>query len=218
MLGSCQPHTILNLLIRFSVAVITSVSLLFASLVGLTISNLHARQVEIHKTLILEVHYLRILQHYLPRLPAAMNTLVQQCLSQHTALLLSRPYANRTPGDPHTYIASSLLPLIQLPRRNNNSNEPIASLTDSILQQRSQRWLALYATPFPSVHYATLAVLATAIVLSFLVATTLTNHDNSRPPLRLLLALMWTSLAALGGVIHDLARPFAEVYQVALAL
>lgn len=199
--------------------VITSVSVLFASLVGLTISNLHARQAEIHKTLILEVQYLRELQQLVLQEnsnpqedPTTTAAFLRNCLMAHAQLLLSRPYARSSDSiaaDPHAYIASSLAPLL-LHQQN------VADRVRAILHQRSLRWLALHAAPFPLVHYGTLGVLVMAIVVSFLVATTMAEQPIAFGlPVRLLWAVLWTSFAALGSVCYDLAQPFGGCYHIA---
>lgn len=242
-LALCLPYVhLLSYTIAFY-AVITSVSVLFASLVGLTISNLHSRQAEIHRTLILEVHYIRELQNLLlhyystdANKESSTNTIIHQCLARHIDLLLSRAYdqgrgrhknmTNDTAlpatlpvtadiSDPHRYIESSLTPvLLEFLKRPHPP--ALTKAVRAILHQRRQRWLALYATPFPSAHYGTLVVLAAAIVASFLVATTANGTVAFGMPVRLLWAILWTSLMALGSVVYDLAQPFAGLYHVAL--
>jgi Protein of unknown function (DUF4239) len=99
--------------------VITSVSLLFASLIGLTISHHHARQVDIHKTLILEVHKLRGLLSLLNSAAAAAAfpperlLVAQDLVQQHTNTLFSAKFSSSTEREhAHSYIESCLPALL----------------------------------------------------------------------------------------------------------
>lgn len=209
--------------------VITSISVLFASLVGLTVSNLHSRQVDIHKSLIMEVHYLRELQqlvhHSLQHHPDQPR--IEACVEEHIQLLLSRRYAtvknsssssrrtddnNTDTADDccaHTYIESSLPALLFYPE--------LASLARNIMHQRAERWMALQTAPFPMAHYATLTVLALSIVISFLVATAQAEFIFlTGLPVRLLWSVLMTSFTALGVVCLDLAQPFDGFYHIEL--
>lgn len=101
--------------------VITSISVLFASLVSLTISNLHSRQVDTHKALVVEVHHLRQLLTLLES-PAAVasfgETSLQRALllaRQHREVLFSPRYTTSAErkNNAHAYIESCLPALFQ---------------------------------------------------------------------------------------------------------
>jgi hypothetical protein len=245
--------------------VITSVSLLFASLVGLTISTLHSRQMAISKSLVLEVHNLRELQSLLES--AAVRLSFHEAdrrdalalLRVHTECLLSRYYLSpEKRRDPHAYIESTLPALLnwcneqQLGgRKQRGKRQPVPEgspdtpsahelriamtgskatetantrgclisqiyeLTHRLMDERSNRWIALETVQFPTVHYLTLAVLALSIAVSYLVATA---QDEvlflEGLPIRLLWAVLVTSFTALGMVCFDLAKPFGGAYHV----
>jgi len=86
---------------------------------------------------------------------------------------------------------------------------------DQILKQRSYRWLALRALHFPPIHYITLALLATGIAISFLVATDEAEFIFLRGlPVRILWTVLCTSFCALATLCFDLSRPFGGAYRV----
>ena len=175
--------------------VITSISVLFASLVSTTIANLHERQVTIQQSLIREVHRQRLLKTLLNSsfakacLSSTQQGQASALVQQHSGVLFSDKYskaAERT--DAHLYIESSLLELLQwchslrtsqalITRTSHHSVSPISliseveSLSINIMEERANRWMALAAVHFPTAHYLTLTLLAVSIVISFLVAT-----------------------------------------------
>jgi hypothetical protein len=102
-------------------AVITSISVLFASLVSLTISNLHARQVETHKSLVVEVHHMRQLLTLLES-PTARAVFdperlgkAMQLVKQHKEVLFSSRYSTyyERKNNAHPYIESVLPKLMK---------------------------------------------------------------------------------------------------------
>jgi hypothetical protein len=219
-----------------SYAVITSVSVLFAALVSLTVSKLHSIQVDVHKSLVLEVHYLRELTRLL-NAKAVSTTLDQSRLSEARKIVADHVnvlYSSQRHDDeaarmveerknPHQYIESTLPNLIawtidydgrsmtgnhwdEFVRR---INADIRRLAQCLMEQRCHRWMALHTAPFPMVHYLTLTLLAVSIMISFLVATAQAEFIFlNGSPVRVLWSLLTTSFLALALVIFDLAQPF----------
>lgn len=215
--------------------VITSISVLFATLVSVTIDNLHSRQKAIQQSFILEVQSVRQLQQLLESTAATaclnqahrtralvtVNKHADELLMQVDGALMNATYTS----NPHTYIESHLLGLLDCCnemyalRRTSPVQEHIITqmhaLTTSMLQERKNRWLALRALHFPAVHYMTLALLAISIGVAFLVAT-----DEAEfiflwgLPIRILWTLLFTSFTALAVVCSDLAQPFGGAYRV----
>lgn len=219
-----------------SKTVITSISVLFATLVSLTVSKLHARQVEVHKSLVLEVHYLRELMMLLNS-KAVSNTLhrsrlleARRIVADHVNLLYSSRYATRIERQmTHEYIESTFPDLIawtiEYDGRSMTSNHwdefvrrvnaDIRRLAQNLMEQRGNRWMALHTAPFPMVHYCTLALLALSIMVSFLVATAQTESiflEGS--PVRVLWSVLTTSFIALALVCFDLGQPFGGAYHI----
>jgi len=213
--------------------VITSVSVLFATLVSMTVSNLHNRQVEIRRSLVSEVRATRQLQHMLSS-PAANSCLAADLriealsyVDRHGQNLLSESQSEDRHEDSCVYIASCLLSLLdwynQLCCTKEYSKSigmqsilsQVQTLTNRILEERSNRWLAMSAMHFPTVHYFTLFVLATSIGIAFLVATDEAEFIFLRGlPVRILWTVLISSFSALGVVCYDLANAFAGAYHV----
>jgi Protein of unknown function (DUF4239) len=221
--------------------VIASVSVLFAALVSLTISKLHSIQVEVHKSLVWEVHYLRELMILLNS-KAVSTTLdgsrlseARKIVADHVNILYSSRYdddeRNRIVEEQntHQYIESTLPALIawtiDYDGRSMTSNHwdefvrrinaDIRRLAQCLMEQRCHRWMALHTAPFPLVHYLTLALLAGSIMISFLVATAQAEFIFlNGSPVRILWSLLTTSFLALGLVCFDLAQPFGGAYHI----
>ena len=215
--------------------VITSISVLFASLVSITITNLHERQVTIHQSLVWEVHQQRLLQATLQAaadkacLSLVQLEQAQSLLQQHQAALLAEQNSTeRHPhNDPHTYLESSLMALYQLcnyVRARQRGTEPqlladMQSLVRSMMKERGERWMALSAAaPFPAAHYRTLELLAAGIAVSFLVATAQAEvlfAEAGLYSVRVLWTVLVTAFASLAVVCYDLSKPFGGAYHVA---
>jgi hypothetical protein len=213
--------------------VITSISVLFATLVSVTISNLHSRQVDIRKSFLLEVQNIRRLQQLLETTPAVRKRapLAKDYLRQHSDNLVRESRGDLTTGfggdgDPHLFIESTLpallswshLAISKLSTEARDSQYVLMQIQDmtySLLQERARRWLALEAMHFPAVHYLTLSLLALSIGISFLVATDQAGFIFLYGlPVKILWSVLAGSFAALGVLCFDLSRPFGGAYQV----
>jgi Protein of unknown function (DUF4239) len=218
--------------------VITSISVLFATLVSMTFSTLHGRQVDIQKSFVFEVQALRQLERLLD-IPATVTVIPAEQLieAKHlTSLHANKLQAESTSGAisaeelaeaPYVYIESTLQALLDW--RNNCicaikvCHRPTADaillqvqvLSRDMLQLRGNRWLSMTAMRFPTVHYLTLYLLAVSIGIAFLVATDEAEFIFLRGlPVRILWTVLTTSFTALGVVLFDLSHAFAGAYQV----
>lgn len=216
--------------------VITSISVLFATLVSLTVSNLHSRQVDIRKSFLLEVQTVRRLQQLLDSTDTIRkrSRAAQFYLQQHSENLVQESHGNLTCSstskstDAHTFIESSLPALLawtnrahsklSIKSRSGGTGRSLSQIEDmvySLLQQRSSRWLALEAMHFPAVHYLTLSTLAFSIGIAFLVATDQAGFIFLHGlPVKILWTVLAGSFAALGVLIYDLSLPFGGAYHV----
>jgi hypothetical protein len=177
--------------------VITSVSILFATLASMTISSLYERQLRIREAYTMEVHSLRQLRMWIPAyIPKANNNrgrlsqVGEELLVQYTKQLSLEIGQQRAQeptlslkvvdGGGDMYLMALLAwcqELFVLPASKSAgtvvSMEIVGRIHDrieSMLEQRHLRWLALNTT-FPLAHWATLTFLAFCIAISFLVAT-----------------------------------------------
>jgi len=137
-----------------------------------------------------------------------------------------------TLDDPHAYIESDLLILQDVinemyasgPKRGMRKPPPgatehllsqLQTLTHRLLDERSNRWLAIRALKFPTVHYVTLTLLAISIGVAFLVATDEAEFIFLHGlPVRILWTLLCTSFTTLAVLCYDLSRPFGGAYRV----
>ncbi len=219
--------------------VITSISVLFASLLSTTIANLHSRQVAIQRSLVWEIHHLRELQLLMD------SPLAQCCLSrqQHEeAKTLIQGYRERLLSqstnftDPHLYIESNLRSVSywcdsvlshyhQIVARRPTAPpvspealvDQIRRISTGLLEGRVNQWTALLSLNFPFVHYLTLSVLAISILVSFIVATAqgeVLFRSDGLQSVRILWSLLIMTFAALGVLCYDLSRPFGGSYKV----
>jgi len=99
--------------------VITSISVLFASLVGLTISNFHQRQIDVHRSMVAEVHNLRALQSLLgspaasASFPAEQLQRARALVQQHSDTLFSPKYSTAAERkNAHAYIEAGIPALV----------------------------------------------------------------------------------------------------------
>jgi hypothetical protein len=217
--------------------VITSISVLFATLVSMTVSNLYARQVDIQASLIQEVHAIRRIQQLLASDTAVvlLNDVERSRLAfqfqRHKDQLVAEHHSPHRRGapdpllDPYKYVESNLLHILD--SINDKLSERISfastdfflsqlqGLTQRVLHERSNRWLAMKALQFPAVHYVTLSLLALSIGVAFLVATDGAEFIFLHGlPVRILWTLLVTSFTALAVLCYDLSRPFGGAYRV----
>lgn len=221
--------------------VITSISVLFASLLSTTIANLHSRQLAIQRSLIWEIHHLREL-HLLMDSPLAKCCLSQKQLEEAKTLI--QGYRERLLSqstnfsDPHLYIESNLRSVSywcdsvlshyhQTMAKARRPSSPLVSpealvdqirrISTGLLEGRVDQWTALLSLNFPFVHYLTLSVLAISILVSFIVATAqgeVLFRNDGLQSIRILWSLLIMTFAALGVLCYDLSRPFGGSYKI----
>jgi hypothetical protein len=206
--------------------VITSISVLFATLVSLTISNLYSRQLDIRN---LSTRSSKAAFTNAGKTPAATAPAKEYPRHLDNLLRESRGDLTTFDGDdnPHIFIESTLpallswshLAISKLSTEASRDSQyvlmQIQDMTYSLLQERARRWLALEAMHFPAVHYLTLSLLALSIGISFLVATDQAGFIFLYGlPVKILWSVLAGSLAALGVLCYDLSRPFNGAYHV----
>jgi len=215
--------------------VITSLSVVFASLISMTISNLHGRQIAVNQSLIGEVHQLRLLEalflsSVVDHVTEKDHTLAITLLEKYRAHLFADGFSTRSEqSSSHLYVESTLPAFLEWtfnvqcsakPKRGQSFDsvlDEVRTIVVGILTERRNRWKSLLAVHFPPVHYAVLALLALCISISFLVATAQAGvlfSTEGQSSCRLLWVVLQTTLSALGVLCWDLSRPFRGAYVI----
>jgi hypothetical protein len=217
--------------------VITSISVLFATLISMTFSTLHSRQVDVQKSFVLEIESLRQVEAILglaifeESLSESSRREVLTYLQQHNELLSSESSVGGVDFSiykyPSEYIESSLQLVINwsihlqaVSHHEYKEHLPfvlsqVRTNVQKMLDQRAYRWLSMTAMRFPAVHYLTLYLLAVSIGISFLVATDEADFIFLRGlPVRILWSVLISSFTALGVVCYDLSTIFAGAYHI----
>ena len=196
---------------------------------------------DVHRSMISEVHNLRALQALLNSTAAALafgtteRTTAQQLVQQHADTLFSPKFSTAAERqNAHEYIESCLPALLQWRNeqaiarvQQQQQPEPcfftvassieaqLETRVQNLMNERGRRWMALQTVPFPLVHYLTLTLLAMSIVVSFLVATAQAEFIFvTGLPVRVLWSVLITSFTALGVVCVDLGGPFRGAYHI----
>ena len=219
--------------------VITSISVLFATLISMTFSTLYDRQGQIQESFLLEVTAQRQLEE-LTEIAVSTKMLPKWAqqksakLVQEHGQLLSAEADNPRGKSPHLSrreqknvpLQSTLQSLLNwcntMRGRQRNPNSSLESvlaqttaLVENMLHQRAQRHLYAYTSCFPLVHYLTLGLLAVSIAISFLVATDEAEFIFLHGlPVRILWTLLVTSFAALSVVCYDLSAAYSGAYHI----
>jgi hypothetical protein len=198
--------------------VITSISVLFATLISTTVSALHERQMQIRNLFTKQIDELRLLQVILMQVP---ETLSQEA-KQHTHEYAERLVRDQRGEQISQALDGSLRELFLLLQKSmtttgKGSTSPLLIMAyDTVIRiqhARCNRWMSLQ-TKFPAMHYVTLSLLAMAICISFLVATDQSLLIFESLQVRILWTILIGSFTSLAVVCYDLSSPFIGAYQV----
>ena len=205
--------------------VITSVSILFATLASLTISNLYQRQTDIRQTYAMEVEALRELKLWIASASSKSRhisgeEILQKYIHQFGEEVAQTKRASLLASvwDGDIFLMKLLEwcqdLLIHHTARHDMIISQIQQALQTILEQRHLRWLAL-TTTFPMVHWMTLGFLALGIAVAYLVAV---DQQDFLLFDALQIKILWGVLiggfTSLGILCYDLSRPFGGAYQV----
>ena len=198
--------------------VITSISVLFATLISTTVSALHERQMQIKNLFTKQIDELRLLHVILTQVPETLRQEARQ---------YTHEYAERLVQDRHGEQISNALDrslrelFLLLQNAMTKSDSPLLVMAHDavtrIQQARCNRWMAMQVA-FPVMHYVTLALLAMAICISFLVATDQSLVIFQSLQVRILWTILIGSFTSLAVVCYDLSSPFVGAYQVSTLL
>eukprot|EP00980_Cylindrotheca_fusiformis_P005538 scaffold1172_cov115-Cylindrotheca_fusiformis.AAC.13 len=213
----------------------SAISILFANLIGTTITTLRQRQLDIRTAINMEASQLRILQSLLDVVPDAEEQhICWKYLAQYTSRLIaeSQPTIsiNSLKGSLDTELNGVLRSLNRLAVLTENpelADGPIPSklVVDKAYQacaklyeERARRITSLRST-FPILHFVIVGTLAVSICVAFLLES---NQDLLMFLNAIQLRVLWTMLvgtfSALAIVSYDLGHPFRGSYQISIAV
>ena len=223
--------------------VVTSISVLFATLISVTISTLHSRQQDVQQSLINEVEALRMLEAAMVSpLYATCTTqveklaLAESIVSLRTAVTTESANEDARPQrhlNPHEYIALQSDQLLNLcdrievdfvssDKKQRHRPDPrpllctIRNLIQTIRSERKNRWIAVTSMHFPMAHYLTLGLLVVSILIAFLVTTDEADYIFLHGlQVRVLWSVLVTCFSSLAVVCVDLSDAFSGAYAVA---
>mmetsp|Transcript_18128 Transcript_18128/g.51610 ORF Transcript_18128/g.51610 Transcript_18128/m.51610 type:complete len:442 (+) Transcript_18128:2-1327(+) len=207
--------------------VVPSVSILFATLIGTTISTLRQRQLSIRTSFNLEAGQLRVLQGMVDALPSSeVQTRCRSYLTQYTSRIIAEGRQTTEYDSLDLSIDCELNGVLQQLNAMSVSEDcpagPIMgqgyTACNNLIEERTRRISAMQST-FPTLHYVIVTVLASAILVAFLMET---NQELlvflNAVQLRMLWSILVGTFSALAVVIYDLSDPFTGSYQVAQAV
>jgi hypothetical protein len=199
--------------------VITSISVLFATLVSTTVSFLHDRQITMKSLFVKQIDELRILHVIFKQMPESLREDAKHLTYEYMERLVHDEREEQTPTDTLDASLRNLLLLFQSQMTNSRIASPLLETAyecvTRIQQAQSNRWMALQ-TKFPVMHYATLSLLALAICISFLVATDQSLMIFESLQVRILWTILIGAFTSLAVVCYDLSSPFVGAYQVSI--
>lgn len=203
--------------------IMPSIALLFANLIGNTVSTLGQRQLTIRTTINMEAGQLRILQSMLDSFPqGVVQDKCRYYLMDYTSRLISEGHESvDLDASDQSGMDSELYGVInELNRLSATELVPAMILGQSygacnkLSEHRSKRITALQST-FPALHYIIVAALALSICIVFLMET---NQDLlvflNAVQLRLLWTMLVGTFCALAVVCFDLGNPFRGSYEI----
>ena len=207
--------------------VVTSISILFATLSAITISSLYTRQDTLHRTLIAMVEDVLHLQLLVDAFPESHKTQAKQILgtfAEHIYdLCIHGELCPKAIRKEHLGALVSLVNQMGVASSQQQGQQPV--VRDAVLKEtyesvvrinvhRARLSSALSAT-FPVFHYLNLVGLALAICLIFLLETDL---DVVLFLAGFQLGICWSLLVGtfsmLAMVCYDMSNPFSGIFQV----
>lgn len=208
--------------------VLPSASILFATLIGNTVTTLRQRQLDVRTCLNAEAADLRALQSLVDRLDRTSRNGARAYLVQYVGRIVSESRPGVSVGrlgslasDETTALRESLLDAAGAGASTTTTALLVSEACGALGRlngRRAERTAALQSL-FPSLHFAILAALGGSICLTFLMET-----DQEvllfmvETPLRILWTILIGTMTSLAVVCHDLSDPFRGSYQILSSL
>jgi Protein of unknown function (DUF4239) len=204
--------------------VVPAISILFATLIGTTISTLRQRQLDIRTAINMEAGQLRILQSMVNSFPPTVNP--NQCrfyLIQYTSRLIAESQPTVDVDSLDFALDSELNGLLmEFNRISNYATQHVPgpimgecySACSQLYGERARRITALRSL-FPPLHFIIVSTLAISICVAFLLESNqvLLVFLNAIQ-LRILWTMLVGTFSALAIVCYDLGNPFRGSYQI----
>ena len=195
-----------------------TISILFGSLVSMTISTLYVRQTDIHTTGIETVNEARHMQYLAEGLPEPEKSIVRTELNFFTLQRL-RTFFNGDSFGSRTQRNVNLTPLLlvlQRAQKNPNfENGPyFGELYASVgnLKNTWTRFVAATQRQFTPAHYTNLMAQATVLLMIYLWETDDPGLIQSHLfELRVAWAMLLSTMASLAAIIVDLSTPISNI-------
>jgi hypothetical protein len=217
--------------------VVPAISILFANLIGTTISTLRQRQLDIRTAINMEAGQLRILQSMLDVFPESQRFVCRRYLTQYTSRLIaeSQPTVQVDILGMDTELNGLLAELNRLAVIDIDTDtdtdidddesldvQQVSSLLlgnaytscSKLYEERAKRITALRSI-FPTLHFVIVTTLAISICIAFLLESNqvLLVFLNAIQ-LRILWTMLVGTFSALAIVCYDLGNPFRGSYQI----
>jgi Protein of unknown function (DUF4239) len=196
-----------------------SVSILFGTLVAMTIQTLYNRQETIHKSLVTCTEEIRQLSLFVNGFPEPYERQAKLLVESFVSINVQElSEGNLTPDSlrSQTEMESLVLLLNKLSSDSHITRQP-ASLGQAYgcIQRIQAVRTELMATVFSSAHYVTICILACTLLFVFLLET---DQEAMQFLVGFQLSLCWSLLigtySMLGVIIFDLSTPFTGVFSV----
>ncbi|CAB9496263.1 expressed unknown protein [Seminavis robusta] len=194
-----------------------SISILFGTLISMTIQTLYRRQIALHQTLISTVEEVRELQWLVEGFPEPYKS------SGHTLLTRFLQASFRdfetqqvTPESIRTREMTQMLVLLNELSKTTNSPDIIVCEAYGCvhrLKDRRAEFMSGLQTVFSTAHYVVIGLLATTLLFVFLLEA---DNDTLQFLLDFQLSICWAllvgSYSMLAVIIYDLSRPFTGIF------
>jgi hypothetical protein len=204
--------------------IMTTIGILFATIVAMTISTLYQRQLNLHKTFSKEVNELHRLSFLLASLPDPYRLEAKTIMDEYVLYSYSFLDDRNINADlvRQKNFDNLYLLLIRL-SEDTHADPTLASSTiisyslDSLFRVEDEKttFITLLQSVFPPMHYINLALLAFSICTVYLLET---DQDVilflAAFQLKFLWAILTGCFATIATIIYDLSNPFGGSYSV----
>jgi hypothetical protein len=201
--------------------VITSISLLFATLVSTTVSTLHNRQIQTYDSFSKQMHEVNQLLALLHHMSVSQGAIMRPTVQSLANGIFRESFREESQSNAIEPLIDTLLFQVHAWMVNPKEASSVVSEAHESLMRIAEARRCHFTTlntQFPAMHYVALGVLAVCICASFLIATDQALHVLESIPVRLLWSILIGAFSSLAVVCYDLASPFAGAYKVATAL
>jgi hypothetical protein len=200
--------------------VITSISLLFATLVSTTVSTLHNRQIQTYDSFSKQMHEVNQLLSLMHHLSVSQGAIMRPTVRELARGIFRESFRESQSNAIEPLIDTLLFQVHTWMVNPKEASSVVSEARESLMRIAEARrcHFTTLNTRFPAMHYVALGLLAACICASFLIATDQALHVLESIPVRLLWSILIGAFSSLAVVCYDLASPFAGAYKVATAL